>query len=642
MLKNNKDNEQKQKKIISKADKKIKNSKRSEKIKGHYARTFYYSFLTAFIVFGLIAIFVFIYTHDKNFFGFSQRYYDKAVSYMEKGELDAAQKELEACLNFDETYTRARTLLADIYIQNEKYAEAEVLLSKSIELSPRSIDSYLEYIKVLAVQGKFEEVFNFVNNISSSYMTMKVLDKLPPSPEVSPSPGNYDSEVKITMSTDDNCKIYYTTDGSAPNFQSNVYDGNPIVLSKNSMNLRAVSANEDGYISNEFNSVFSVYNSNTEYNFVDSKVEAIIRVLINKPKGAILYGDLESITTFTNSTKETLSVSGQIKSLEDLSAIPNLTTVVLRNETSIQDFSSLSTMLNVKSLDLTNCKIGSKALESIASMTWLENLTLDKNIISDAAPLSKLIKLKSLSLSDNSIKDISSFSGLTNITNLNLSKNFIQDISAVSSMTRVKTLNLSDNLITTISSVSDISTLRELNLSGNQITSIEALRRLTTLTTLDLSNNTITNISALSSMTSLVNLNLSSNSIASFDKLSGLSNLTTLSVSGNSASNFDVLSETNIKYLTAANMNITDDILAKISKISKIQSLDVRNNQIIDVSSLTALSQLTTLTISGNYPKNISALTACKKLNTVNCSNSTVNDSDIYALKNSGITVITD
>lgn len=642
---NKKDSGGKQKKAVLKTEKKSKKSNvsnRSEKIKGHYGRTFYYSFLTAFIVFGLIAVFIFIYTQDKNFFGFSQRYYDRAETYLEKGDVDAAQKELEACLNFDEKYTRARTLLADIYIQNGKYSEAEALLARSIELSPRNVDSYLEYVKVLAVQGKFESVFSFIDNVSSSYMLMKVQEKLPSVPSVSPSPGNYDSEIKIEMSTDEGCKIYYTTDGSVPSFESRVYDGNPIALSKNSMTLRAVSASEDGYISNEFNSVFSVYNSNTEYKFADPKVEAIIRAVINKPKGSVLYGDLESMTAFSNTSAEASAIDGQIKTLEDLSAIPNLTTVIIHNETGISDFSSLSSMTNVKSLDLTGCKIGSKALTEISSMTWLETLVLDKNSVSDTEPISKLVKLKSLSLSDNSVKDISPISGLSNLTDLVLSKNFIQDISPLSSMPRLKTLDLSDNLITSVSPISELTSLKEVNFSGNQISSVEALRRLTTLTTLDISDNTVSNISALSGMSSLVNLNISSNSVSSLSALSGLKNLTTLNVGGNSASDFNVLTGTNIKYLTASNMNLNDAALAKIAKLTKIQTLDVRNNQIVDVSPLTALSSLTTLTVSGNYPKNLSALASCKKLSTVNCANTTVSDADIYALRNKGITVITD
>ena len=640
--KSNMKKEEKQKKIISKADKKNKETKRSEKIKGHYARTFYYSFLISFMVFGLIAIFIFIYTQDKNFFGFSQRYYDRAVAYLEDGDVEAAQKELEACLNFDETYTRARTLLADIYIQNEQYAQAEALLSKSIELSPRDVDAYLEYIRVLAIQNKFDSVFNFINNISSSYMLMQVTEKLPSTPVVTPSPGNYDSEIQIEMAAEDGCTIYYTTDGSVPSYNSNVYDGTPIVLSQNSMTVRAVSSNEDGYISNEFNSSYSVYNSNTEYSFVDAKVEAIIRIMINKPQGAILYGDIESITSFSNISNEVSSVEGQIKTLEDLSAIPNLTTVTIHDETGISDFSELSNMRNVKNLDLTNCGVNSDALNSLSSMTWLENLTLDANSLSDISSLSSLVKLTALSLRDNNIKDISALSSLSSLTEIDFSENFIQDISVLSGLSRLKTLNLSNNLITTVSALSELSNLRDLRLSGNQITSVEALRSLTGLTTLDLSNNTISNISALSSMRSLVNLDISSNSVTSFEHLSGLSNLTTLNASYNTASNFDLLSGTNIKYLTASNMGLTDDALGRIAVLSNLQTLDIRNNQIVDVSSLASLSRLTTLTISGNYPKNLSSLTACERLDTVNCSNSTVSDSDIYALRSHGITVITD
>lgn len=632
---------EKKKKIVSKAEKKEIESKRSEKIKGHYGRTFYYSFLISFIVFGLLTIFIFIYSQDKNFFGFSQRYYDRAVSLMEKGDIPSAQKELEDCLKFDETYTRARALLADLYIRNGNYAEAETVLARSIELSPRDIDSYLEYVKVLALQGKFEDAFSFINGIDSSYMSMKVLEKLPEIPTVSPASGNYDSAIDITITSKEGYRIYYTTDGSAPSYNSDIYDGTPITLSKNSLKLRAVAVSDDGYISNEFSASYSVYNSNTEYKFVDSKVEAIVRLLINKPKGTVYYGDLEGITTFSNVTKETSSVTGQIKSLEDLTAIPNLTSVIIHGENGIGDFGSLKSLTNVKELDLSNCRISSDAMTSISSMTWLESLVLDTNGISDISPLAKLIKLKSLSISDNNVKDVSSLSGLTSLTEINLSKNFIQDVSALSAMSKLKTADLSDNLITSVSALSELAQLKSLDLSGNQISSLEALRRLTSLTSLDVSGNKIYSLSAVSALSSLTNLDISSNSVTSLDSLAGLAKLTTLNVSQNSITGYSVLSETNVKNLTAANTGMTDALLAEISKLSKIQTLDVRNNQIFDVSSLTSLNLLTTLNISGNYPKNLSALTGCRKLNSVTCSNSTVSDSDLYALKNKGITVVT-
>ena len=102
-----------------------------------------------------------------------------------------------------------------------------------------------------------------------------------------------------------------------------------------------------------------------------------------------------------------------------------------------------------------------------------------------------------------------------------------------------------------------------------------------------------------------------------------------------------MLSQTNVKHLVAANTEMSDSALSSVAKLSRLQTLDIRNNKFFDVSPLTSLSNLTTLNISGNSPKNISALAGCRSLNSVTCSNSTVSDSDLYALKNKGITVIT-
>ena len=69
--------------------------KKAEKIKGHYFRTFYYAFAMSFIVFGLVAVLYFVYTQDKNIFGFSDRYYEQALESIESHNFEEAEKALE-------------------------------------------------------------------------------------------------------------------------------------------------------------------------------------------------------------------------------------------------------------------------------------------------------------------------------------------------------------------------------------------------------------------------------------------------------------------------------------------------------------------------------------------------------------------
>ena len=97
-------------------DRKEKRISKSEKVKKHYFRTFYYSFCVAFIVFGLIAIVFFLFRQDKNIFGFSTKYYEEAVAYAEAGNLEKAEETLYSCIEYDPNYADARLMLIDILI----------------------------------------------------------------------------------------------------------------------------------------------------------------------------------------------------------------------------------------------------------------------------------------------------------------------------------------------------------------------------------------------------------------------------------------------------------------------------------------------------------------------------------------------
>ena len=92
------------KKVEVRSQKEIREMrKKAEKIKGHYFRTFYYAFAITFIICGLAAVLYFVYTQDKNIFGFSDRYYEQALESIESHDFEDAEKALKSCLEFDKT-----------------------------------------------------------------------------------------------------------------------------------------------------------------------------------------------------------------------------------------------------------------------------------------------------------------------------------------------------------------------------------------------------------------------------------------------------------------------------------------------------------------------------------------------------------
>ena len=143
----------------------------------------------------------------------------------------------------------------------------------------------------------------------------------------------------------------------------------------------------------------------------------------------------------------------------------------------------------------------------------------NSNNISDFSPLSNLTRLRTLDLADTGISDIALLSNLTGLEILNLSSNDISDVSALSNLTNLRFLYLSNNDISDVSALSNLTSLQRLFLISNDISDLSVLSNLTSLRSLHLSRNDISDVSALSGWISLDYLFLNSNNITDLSPL---------------------------------------------------------------------------------------------------------------------------
>ena len=165
-------------------------------------------------------------------------------------------------------------------------------------------------------------------------------------------------------------------------------------------------------------------------------------------------------------------------------------------------------------------------LELATNLTWLHlgygdmvGFSRNSNNISDFSPLSNLTRLRTLDLADTGISDITLLSNLTSLEILNLDSNDISDVSALSNLTSLRFLHLSNNDISDVSTLSNLTSLERLHLSGNDISDVSTLSNLASLRLLNLGSNDISDISTLSSWTSLDYLFLYNNNITDLSPL---------------------------------------------------------------------------------------------------------------------------
>ncbi len=221
-------------------------------------------------------------------------------------------------------------------------------------------------------------------------------------------------------------------------------------------------------------SLLSRLSNLSEANIPDANLRAAIKTNLGKASD-------EPITNFEMAFVSRLEApNSNISDLTGLELATNLTFLHLgymvgfpRNSNNISDFSSLSNLTRLRTLDLADTGITDITL--LSNLTGLEILNLGNNDISDVSALSNLTSMRFLHLSNNDISDVSTLSNLTSLEQLHLSGNDISDVSALSNLARLRLLNLGSNGISDISTLSSWRSLDYLFLYNNNITDLSPL-----------------------------------------------------------------------------------------------------------------------------------------------------------------------
>lgn len=232
-------------------------------------------------------------------------------------------------------------------------------------------------------------------------------------------------------------------------------------------------------------------------------------------------------------------------------------------------------------------------LAGMRFFTSLTTLQLEGRGISGVEPLADLTALQVLAISGNSIADISALDGLGNLVEFRAANNAISgDISAViDGFTGLQVLDVSDNAITSIDGIAGLTALQTLIAGDNQIQALPVISGLTQLEAIRLSYNALDSagISALGGLPSgvsstVTDVKLTGNQIATVTALQGLVNIETLDLGDNSITDISPLS--GLSQLVSINLENLDPALP--------------NNAVTSIDALTAATGLQFFLAAGN------------------------------------------
>lgn len=320
--------------------------------------------------------------------------------------------------------------------------------------------------------------------------------------------------------------------------------GNPlndesILIYKPQLQSRGVRIYSDAILSNP-----------GEINFVDNNFEEVIREQLNKPTGAILNTDLESIT----------NINGRNRN--------------------IQNIYEIEYCKNLDTLDIGDNRI--LDLIPLFYLRKMDNLKLDNNNINDIEPIRYFDELTELNLSNNKIEDLSYISNFTKLTILFLNNNYLLSIDALSNLSKLTILFLNNTFIQDISPLNNLLNLKYLALSGNPIDNFEPLGNLDSLNTIELMDLEQFDFSYIKDISNLQTLYLTNTPVINLDIIANNTSLETLIMKNCGLSNIDSLANLNkLGKLFINNNNITDIIA--LTNLHELYELELGNNNISDI-----------------------------------------------------------
>ena len=465
--------------------------------------------------------------------------------------------------------------LAQAYEGSGNFTKAEYTLVTAITANPEELDLYLALSRVYVAQDKLLDADQMLTRTANETIRAQLQELRPDAPVLQPDSGYYTEYIDVSLSYSGH-NAYLSTQGCYPSMEDELYT-EPVHLPAGETTVVAIVVSEDGLVSEAVTGTYTIGGVIEEATFADDAVESVVRQTLGKEDGTpVMTNELWSLTT--------LELNSDVRDLSDLENCTGLTSLTIHDAYGM-DFSVLSKLTNLETLDLSGCTVSSGGLSAIAQLPKLNTLSLSGCTLTDVSALSPLVTLESLDLSGNVISDISSLSSLTALKSLNLSSNTLTTIAPLASMEALETLDITGNQVSSLSPLSNKTALTSLLAKQNRLVDLAPLASCTALETVDVCNNTVVDLSPLAKLASLRTLKADYNAIVSLPDFSAATSLTQISVAHNTITSVSGLSNLPILNYVNIDYNQVSD-LSPLTSCNNLVQVDAFGDPVTDVSAL--------------------------------------------------------
>lgn len=243
-------------------------------------------------------------------------YQNSYTGMMKKGyravnekEYTAAEKYFDRAIIKDKSRPDAYIGLAEIYLDQNDTDGAEDVYLSAIETQPTNEKLYRAAIDFYMETEQPEKVASLLEDCEDDSVLASVSEYVCEAPEFKPEEGTYKEVQEITISSDTEGEIYYTTDGTDPTAKHGTKYTEPILLEKEgTTEIRAIVVNMKGIPSGVISQTYTI-----EFPIADApavtpstgRYTDLQKITITVPDGYTAYYTTDGSEPTASSTKYT-------------------------------------------------------------------------------------------------------------------------------------------------------------------------------------------------------------------------------------------------------------------------------------------------------------------------------------------------
>ena len=140
----------------------------------------------------------------------------QARSYQNDKNYREAESSVKRALELEPDSLEAKLFLADIYVLRGDSLKAVTVLEEVCKEQPDSKEAYQKLIQLYSERKDYEAIRVLCEQVDDAEILELFSEYIPEMPEFDTAEGIHTEPIKIEILAEENCKIYYTIDGTDP------------------------------------------------------------------------------------------------------------------------------------------------------------------------------------------------------------------------------------------------------------------------------------------------------------------------------------------------------------------------------------------------------------------------------------------